>query len=362
MSMWAKIAIVLVLLSSPVCSESQLIFFDSFEDPPAGVGMDNWAGWVDLSWSGSAPMCENKPNNCFGPYMLDRDPDVHHDGAKSAKATRAQPHWYAAVHEEPSLAAERDKTIRLSGYQFETYFIPAPFDPSYWECCAHDQIHGWITLMNENETEFFAIGVYAHRESPTPPELMDRWTYMSWATTLDGWNVTTVHRAQSEWRHLEIVLKPYSGQVGDVEFYIDGVLVGQGRRQPGADCRGVAVTRIGMGANPTHISEDYIANTYETYWYDEISLTVEDPAGLPCVNPEVRFDADGDGDVDQMDFSVFQTCLAGPDGSFECPRCRCMNADGNNTIDQNDYAAFESCASGAGILAVATCDDGLSSP
>jgi hypothetical protein len=357
-----KIVIVLALLAAPAYGEPQLIFFDSFEDPPAGVGMDNWADWVDLSWSGLVPGCENRPYYCFGPYMLDRDPDVHHDGAKSAKATRQQPYWYSAVREEPTLAADRDRTIRLGGYQFETFFIPAPFDPSWWECCAHDQVHGWITLMNEDETEFFAIGVYAHRESPTPPDLLDRWTYMSWGTTLDGWNVTTVHRAQSEWRRLEIVVKPYSGQVGDVEFYIDGALVGQGRRQAGADCHGIAVTRIGMGANPTHIAEDYIANSYETYWYDEISLAVEDPAALPCPSPVVRFDADGDGDVDQVDFSIFQGCFTGAEGSFDCSQCRCMNADGNTAIDDNDYDAFELCASGPGILADPACDDGLPLP
>jgi hypothetical protein len=124
----------------------------------------------------------------------------------------------------------------------------------------------------------------------------------------------------------------------------------------------MAVTRLGMGANPTHVAEDYIANSYETYWYDEISLTVEDPAGLPCANPAVRFDDDGDGDVDQADFSVFQTCFTGPDAPFDCPRCRCMNADGDQDIDGEDLSGFEECASGPGIPASATCDDLLPPP
>ena len=344
-----------------VAVKIQLFFPFPCLAPPEGEGLNNWVGWEDLSWSGSAPMCVDKPENCFGPYMLDtgHENSVAHAGAKSAQATRAQPHWYAAVREAPGLAGDRDKVIRLSGYQYEIFFKQVPFPPDDWEFNDHDQVHGWITLMNEDETEFFGLGVYAHKWSPPP--MLDRWTYMSWGTTLDGWNVTTVHRAEAEWRHLEIVVKPYTGSVGDVEFYIDSVLVGQGRRQPGEDCRGVAVTRIGMGANPTHIAEDYIANSYETYQYDEIQVTVES-APLPCANPDLRFDADGDGDVDQDDFAVLQACYTGASGTYACPTCRCLNADTDSDIDSDDLEAFEQCASGPDVPAEVTCDDALPPP
>ena len=338
------LAVGMIALWSQIASgQPQVIFYDGFEDPPEGAGMTNWSLWNDVT----------VPPGCCGPHMLDQN-DLAYAGAKSAKATRAQPHWYAAVREEASLAGDRDKIIRLSGYQYEIFFKDVPFPEDWWECCDHDMVHGWITLMNEDETEFFAIGVYATRWGPPP--MLDRWTYMSWGTTLDGWNVTTVHRAESEWRHLEIVVKPYSGSVGDVEFYIDGVLVGQGRRQPGDDCRGIAVTRIGMGANPAHVAEDYIANSYETYRYDEIQVAVES-APLPCANPDLRFDADGDDDVDQDDFAAFQLCYTGTGASgFDCDACRCMNSDGDLDIDDDDYIAFEACASGPDVAADPDCD------
>jgi hypothetical protein len=83
-------------------------------------------------------------------------------------------------------------------------------------------------------------------------------------------------------------------------------------------------------------------------------------------------DVDGDGDVDQADFAVFQLCFTGP--KFEPPawpelpaNCRKLDyADDDNSpltppaadgdIDSFDLAAFEKCASGPGVPADVCCD------
>ncbi len=80
-----------------------------------------------------------------------------------------------------------------------------------------------------------------------------------------------------------------------------------------------------------------------------------------CVHPFA--DADGDGDVDQGDFGVFQACLTGEGGSAS-GYCTCFDRrDQNNQhgqdgdVDQDDYGAFENCATGPGISADPSCDD-----
>lgn len=90
-------------------------------------------------------------------------------------------------------------------------------------------------------------------------------------------------------------------------------------------------------------------------------------AGVPCneVDCSCRVchnpfaDSDGDGDVDQADFAVFQVCFTGPDGELlNAPcRCDCYDRDGNQHVDAGDFAAWKNCASGPGIPADPTCDD-----
>ncbi len=66
-----------------------------------------------------------------------------------------------------------------------------------------------------------------------------------------------------------------------------------------------------------------------------------------CHTP-IWADADQDGDVDQRDFGVFQSCYTwefapiapGPE------YCRCFDRDGNDRIDGMDFEAFTSCAIG----------------
>lgn len=77
----------------------------------------------------------------------------------------------------------------------------------------------------------------------------------------------------------------------------------------------------------------------------------------PCNVPFA--DADGDKDVDQIDFALFQACFTGS-GIFVLPaECACFDRpepiDPDGDIDQSDLFKFEDCASGPGIPAGLTC-------
>ena len=78
----------------------------------------------------------------------------------------------------------------------------------------------------------------------------------------------------------------------------------------------------------------------------------------PCHSPFA--DADWDGDVDQLDFGVFQACVTGAGGGI-LEGCSCFDRDnngvGDDDVDQDDLDAFEECASGPDVLANPLCDD-----
>lgn len=85
----------------------------------------------------------------------------------------------------------------------------------------------------------------------------------------------------------------------------------------------------------------------------------------PC-NSVVFADADKDGDVDQVDFGMFQQCFTGDGGGLPAapPYCGCFdwrNNDGlrgnDGDVDGFDMGAFEDCASGSGVPADPECDE-----
>jgi len=74
-------------------------------------------------------------------------------------------------------------------------------------------------------------------------------------------------------------------------------------------------------------------------------------------------DADGDGDVDQVDFGIVQRCLS-PGHVGIGAGCECFNRPeppdyprGDNDIDADDLDAFELCATGPAVPPDAACDD-----
>jgi hypothetical protein len=63
-------------------------------------------------------------------------------------------------------------------------------------------------------------------------------------------------------------------------------------------------------------------------------------------------DADGDGDVDLNDFSVFQSCFNGPNRPWGSPppeypaACMCFDNDADGDVDLNNFSVFQGCFNG----------------
>ncbi len=80
---------------------------------------------------------------------------------------------------------------------------------------------------------------------------------------------------------------------------------------------------------------------------------------VSCCPTPLYADTDGDGDVDQADFAVFQDCFSG-EGGLVSGLCACFDRDltgaSNGQVDVDDWMAFERCASGPGIAYDPTCD------
>ncbi len=96
--------------------------------------------------------------------------------------------------------------------------------------------------------------------------------------------------------------------------------------------------------------------------WDNLSLTL---TRMPPPCGDIRFDRDIDGDVDQADFAILQTCYTGdadPNGRFDSAACKCFDTDNALDVDQLDMTAFEACVSGPGLAADSTCDDSLPPP
>lgn len=334
-------AMAAIVLAAAGASSAQVLFSDSFEAP---TNMSNWIGW-DPDKGATCTGC--------GPFKLFTSDNHVVSGTQAARQEQAQPWWYGSMYDFYNYLPQ-DKVLRLSGWQFEDYNKKVPFTPGQPGYQNHDQVQGWLGLLNQDGTEAFLIGVHAHWASPAP--VLDWWGRISWYTTTDGWHTTTLPRRQG-WRKYEIVVHPYTGHPGDVEFFVDGAKVADGRRSLGGPgCSGIPLDRIGIGSNPNWVFEDYISNSYEFFWYDDIELTAE--AVELCPSP--RFDSDGDHDVDMNDFGAFQLCWTGT-ATLDCA-CRCMDANGDNAINLIDFAAFQACASRDGVPAPAGCDGTSAAP
>ena len=71
--------------------------------------------------------------------------------------------------------------------------------------------------------------------------------------------------------------------------------------------------------------------------------------------PYSAADFDEDGDVDQIDFGHFQTCLTGAGANQYEPGCMNCRLDDDGDVDQDDLAVFWSCLSGPGVTADPQC-------
>jgi len=60
-------------------------------------------------------------------------------------------------------------------------------------------------------------------------------------------------------------------------------------------------------------------------------------------------DADSDGDVDQADFGIWQSCYTGDGGGILAGYCACFDRDVDGDVDGADFTEFMNCYTGANV-------------
>jgi hypothetical protein len=72
--------------------------------------------------------------------------------------------------------------------------------------------------------------------------------------------------------------------------------------------------------------------------------------------PAIPADYDGDCDVDQADYQVFESCATAPGVSLSAG-CDSRDFDSDGDVDQSDFAVFQRCLSGPDVPADPNCTD-----
>jgi hypothetical protein len=340
----------------------ELPFYEGFEPvggDPADCAQDNRGHWP---WNAEWVACETPFNfNCpdetypnpqssgWGPVKFESWPDLCaggqvYAGYRSGRQPIADPYWYSMYHEFAPPTGVGDLHAEVWQYDPATVICTCecncdPDGPQfgYPDGRPNYQAQGWLFLINADRSEYYVLGVNSHHT----------WTRLSWATKSDGWQATDVPRVNG-WRKLEIIVHPFSGTAGDVEFRVNDQVVGSGRREPGG-----VVDRIRLGAEPGLITQRHLTNTFEEFRYDEVRVFF-----VPALCPSPRMDFDADLDVDQEDFGVFQSCITGPADPvsvFNEAACHCADADSDQDVDLDDFGVFQLCATGPNVRAETDC-------
>jgi len=106
---------------------------------------------------------------------------------------------------------------------------------------------------------------------------------------------------------------------------------------------------------------DVITITYDTTGLPAgehvcpITITAPEAYNSPVSSPIVTLnlatvapDFDGDGDVDQKDFGLFQVCLGAP-GVRPAPACEQADLENDGDVDLSDFGVLQGCLSGTNV-------------
>jgi len=137
------------------------------------------------------------------------------------------------------------------------------------------------------------------------------------------------------------------------EFWFDGVWV-----HDNSFTQTSSSTKVGIDSSTETGAwvMDYMAYCLDGA-YDPGTQGLNIPVVLsdPC-DPVIWADADHDGDVDQVDFGVFQRCYTGdipPIPTIPEYACSCfdrVDSGEEDVVNQADLTEFEKCATGPGVL------------
>lgn len=292
----------------------EVVLIDDFEQ---GVRGDIWKKWPEAD------------------ETLKTDESANHTpaGMQSARAYEADPYGYAAYADFGATAgAVRAEVWIHDPLDDDGLDYDRPVSIMLALVGASDEPESW--------TDYLQFGVCAWYDDGFTSRYTVRTKYHD--TSGLGYIRTQTYRKQG-WTKLAIEADAHRDG-GQARFYIDDQLVATSKRSCKVDLQYV---RLGLNFK-----------SYDNIWYDDVMVEV-DPIPV-CHTP--RFDADGDSDVDQDDFGVFQRCFTGAANAFDCHMCRCMDGNVNERVDEADLVSFTACLSGPSVPAPAGCDSGLPLP
>ena len=232
MKMYLFFAVLLAVsvVAGPACAGT--IFSDNFE---SGVSGSTW---------------EAMPGNPLY-TILDADTGGHVKGTKSAKQVNADPAIYymrtkSGAFTSPGLLTTGQKEV-LTTWMFDDNMQRAG-------------VMAGVMLATFASGDFFQISVNTGGAYSQ--------TNYCWRTQKDGTFVSSIARSQG-WHKLQIEVNPYTGNAGDVKFYIDGALAsGTGKRMGD-----FALDSVRLGIS--------VKTPGSPFWYDDVNLTVvPEPASV----------------------------------------------------------------------------------
>ncbi len=264
------IAVLVLVLTVTVAAGAAPIFRDSFEP---GINGNTWqigpTSWWGVQWHQALEGADNH---------------IRTPGINSA---RAWVNYRVSYNSQHALPQAYDGNVYLKCWIFEDNDIQFPVNfftgqPNYG---SEEVPNGWITLLDgANGMDYFSLGTMGGYGYNIPTQV---WFWNnSVDTAMDGhfcltgtgtpWRASSPRR--QGWRKFTILVKPYTGNPGDVQFFIDDKLVFNGLRAeaPPPVGGGVPVDTIILGAKNWW--------TKETYWYDEVDFgTIETPVSCATI-------------------------------------------------------------------------------
>ncbi len=245
-------------------------------------------------------------------------------GTYAAMAVEADPWGYASYADFGATTGD----VRAEVWVYDP-LDDSGLDPDRPISCMLALMGGTPGVDTFDYTEYLQLGVIAWYTSGLSRTYAIRTKHRDDA---NGGFVDTGIPRKTGWTKLTIAAGSLASG-GQVRFYIDDQPVGWSFRSAAP----LQFVRLGVNFK-----------SYDFFWYDDVSVTANPPVN------DVRFDADGDADVDMDDFAVLQACVGRPSG--QTPGCVRMDADDNGKINLIDVTAFVACGSGAGVAADPACD------
>ena len=251
--------------------------------------------------------------------------------------------------------------VRLNMMQFKGYLVGptntgvlamtklVPNPPAFYDFWEAPEV-GEVTIPNHDVTKNWWLRAQAY-DVPGVGVVVRARTWVDGTPEPEDWQIQCTDRHD-----------PYpSGGVG---------LVAQedGATQSSNDMSWVDMDNFSARVMPEHVCYDNKDDDGNGL-IDCADPACADAPACQCHDPFA--DIDGDGDVDQMDFGLWQLCYTGSGNtSFDPVKCKCLDRDdrngdhlynppddGDGDIDMDDFAKFAKCYSGPGVPANKACDN-----